>query len=792
MPTPRAMLVALATLGFLANASLAQEPVPVGKGSYASGIPAGAAGGKAQEADSRSLFLVKPDNRPVPSNKWYQNLILQKFAVGLWAYPHRVDTSENGLAVYFPTKWKPDGSELFAEYPLLIGGKDFKPADARAKEWSDWLVSFRLAETAEKRFDVTLGEGMPYVWVECAGVKPTLEFGGQNGPGKGPAPKWSAFGKDGKPVTFPATTDVLGLEAGGRHYGIFAPEGTKFEADGNGVAVTFAVRQQYLVVCPLPAAKDLEHFHKYANAVPRNTELTWDYDAVKGTTTTKWNVTTEILSGNEPRIIQGWLPHHWRESKHDLKFDECEFVTGRGKMRCAVGNEFSITYPFQGVVPNLPFMQTGNTLDTKRVSQYLNSHFAKPAFARDTYAGGKDMVRVLQAALIAGQVGDPLAPAVRDAAKAELTNWLTYTPGEKDRFFAFYPKRKGLVGFNSSFGSEHFTDHHFHYGYFTMAAGMLAQQDPAFAADYGPMARLVAKEYANWDRADKRFPVLRTFDTWRGHSWADGNGFPNGNNQESTSEAVQSWVGMILLGEALGDKELTATGVMGYAMESRAIMEYWFNAHGDVFPPEWKHPIAGMIWSSSKVWGTWFTASPAWIYGIQWIPSYPGAAYMARDPKFVEKHYQSMIERYEAWEEREAAKKKGTVAKKGVPESFGGELASYILGFRMMAEPRAVTDEIDRLWAAPGDKIAHDPWMLNVYYQAHALRGLGRVDWACRADTPTAMVYINDTTKTRTFVVWNPTDKDRAVTFFEDGKAIGRAIVPPRGLVGVDKLQPAK
>ena len=35
---------------------------------------------------------------------------------------------------------------------------------------------------------------------------------------------------------------------------------------------------------------------------------------------------------------------------------------------------------------------------------------------------------------------------------------------------------------------------------------------------------------------------------------ADGNGFPDGNNQESTGEAVNSWAGMILLGEALGEK----------------------------------------------------------------------------------------------------------------------------------------------------------------------------------------------------------------------------------------------
>ncbi len=72
---------------------------------------------------------------------------------------------------------------------------------------------------------------------------------------------------------------------------------------------------------------------------------------------------------------------------------------------------------------------------------------------------------------------------------------------------------------------------------------------PDFAAQYGDIARLVAKSYANYDRADQRFPFFRTFDIWRGHSFADGNGFPDGNNQESTGEAINSWAGMILLGE---------------------------------------------------------------------------------------------------------------------------------------------------------------------------------------------------------------------------------------------------
>ena len=63
---------------------MAQEPVAVGKGSYASFPPPGLAVDKkknvdrVEETEKRQLYLVKDDGRPIPSNKWYQNLLFQQ------------------------------------------------------------------------------------------------------------------------------------------------------------------------------------------------------------------------------------------------------------------------------------------------------------------------------------------------------------------------------------------------------------------------------------------------------------------------------------------------------------------------------------------------------------------------------------------------------------------------------------------------------------------------------------------------------------------------------------------
>ncbi|MEZ0264614.1 MAG: glycosyl hydrolase [Phycisphaerae bacterium] len=769
--------------------AVGQQPVPVGKGSYASAPPAGLVMDRKRnvdqvaETENRKLYLVTDDGRPIPSNKWYQNVIFNQYGTGLWAMPHKVDATAEGIEVFYPTKFDGGGTRSIAEFPLIVTGKGFKPLDSRAKQWTDWTVAFRMFESEQRYFDVTLGEGMPYVWCEFNGVQPVIALG--NAQGKGGRGKSAAqfFGAGGAAVKLPVTGDALGLTYEGRSYAVYAPDGTKFEQAGEGIAVTFAGKASFLVIAPLPATKDIDVFRQHAFAVPRDTTLSWNYDRAAGTIETKWKVTADPLKGSSKAVLQGFLPHHWRENTSGQAFTNLTYTTIRGQMKLAAGEEFTIRYPFNGILPNLP-APTGGGFDGARMTKYLADYFVNTNrnLGADTYWGGKSLQQFAQSAFIATQTKDPAAPAIAAKVRKELENWLTYTPGEKDHFFAYYPRRKGLVGFNVSYGSQHFTDHHFHLGYFTFASGVLGQLQPDFIEQYGEMARLVAKEYANYDRKDARFPFLRTFDIWRGHSFADGKGFPDGNNQESTGEAVNSWAGLILLGEALGDAEMTAAGVMGYSFETRATVEYWFDPHGDVFPPSYPHEACGMIWCNSIVWGTWFTASPAWIYGIQWVPSAPHAAFYDRDRALIKRAHADAMRELEAFEAREASKKPGATKKPATIKALGGELASYHLGFLMHADPAHVTEQLDTLWAEPGDKVAHDPWMANVYYQAHALKELGRVDFACHASSPTAAVYVNEATKARTLVAWNPTGKPATVNFFDGSKRIGTLQTPAGGM----------
>ncbi|MCX5683286.1 MAG: hypothetical protein NT049_06340, partial [Planctomycetota bacterium] len=135
------LVLALCIAALGANA-LAQESVPVGKGSYAATPPQGLVVDRKRNADlveeteKRQLYLVADDGRPIPSNKWYQNLLFQKYGAGLWAMPHKVDATAEGIEIFYATKPDGGGTRMIAEFPLVIGGKGFKPEDSRAKAWT--------------------------------------------------------------------------------------------------------------------------------------------------------------------------------------------------------------------------------------------------------------------------------------------------------------------------------------------------------------------------------------------------------------------------------------------------------------------------------------------------------------------------------------------------------------------------------------------------------------------------------------------------------------------------------
>jgi len=115
-----------------------------------------------------------------------------------------------------------------------------------------------------------------------------------------------------------------------------------------------------------------------------------------------------------------------------------------------------------------------------------------------------------------------------------------------------------------------------------------------------------------------------------------------------------------------------------------------------------------------------------------------------------------------------------------------------MLGYVLMYDPAWAAEQFDLLWDEPGDKIAHNASQMGImYYMMHSMRSLGRVDWTCHTTSPTSMVYINDATKVRTYIVWNPQPVQQPVDVYENDKLIGRLMAAPQALTSSSTLFPA-
>lgn len=783
--------------------TVAQQVVKIGKGSYASYTPLSMSrtnehgGDQSQYMQYRRLYINESADTPIPTNKWWTDLInADRYRTGdevtghLWAYPGYVQGMKYGMDIHYPKYWVDNGTEMKAQSKLVITGTDFHAETPLAEAWSDWTVTFSESD-GNRKLTTTLMHGSPFTWIEVENI--TLSLTAQKTNNNGADNKLtgetsvSFIAADGSPISNGSYSQFIIKIANSETadlYGIYLPMNTTVTfADGRAMLTA-----PYMVVALLKSEADLDTYSTYAYSKPTNTQVSWNY--TNGLLTTNYHVTAnDLRTGSATNsVLQGFIPHHYREryATHSLTVIS-SYDTPRGLLKLAAGSSQSISYKFAGMLPwyALPTDGGEHAFDKNRMLQLVSEYASEGTFGADTYWGGKGLTQMALNMTFARELGDEaLFDQCHARLKETLVNWLTYTPGEDNFFFARDNRWGGLIGYATSYDSDTYNDHHFHYGYFTLAAALLAMVDDDFRVHYGDMMKLVARDYANYKR-DSWACFLRMYDPWEGHSYAGGMGDGAGNGQESTSEAMQGWGGLYLLGVALGDDEMRDAGIFGWVNESRATAEYWFDRHGETVDanfhttktegynidydkfkhtnPDYTIPYNSNLTSHGVGWWTWFGGDPVFMQGIQWMPVSPALDYLGEDKAFAAWDYQRLMElkEHKGWDGQ------GGIGTADLRDSDWGNV---VLSYRQFSDPDDAAAIFDQGWENNWPTMKTSSTRGITYYVTHAHRTYGDIDWTVTASIPTARKYAN------AYIAYNPTNAPLTVTF-SDGTNF---VVPAR------------
>ncbi len=598
-------------------------------------------------------------HKAVPSNGWWTSLLVQNYGGGngIYTNPLRSSFSNSGAEITNPGAgfvqyWNPAGFNTMANFSLVLPDLYLKTStlndgyQTTVVDYSQTGVSVAMRNVGQMQdhMVLTYTQGSPYVFAEV--MDQTVPYINVETHG---AQGIEYYSLDGVKVTGNHTGEALIIKLINKHIGYetsrpsnvgAAMYGDRYFLVSTMPDATFAITNNrinlnlvnnFFTVSAIQSLSEAQYYHDHAFVKTMHGEVTYVVDHETSIVHTTYQNAVQYVKGEKTTPVQFLLPHHYVNS--DVALTSYEFETVRGKLKLMEGRTFTTQLAFNGLLPAMT-NPTNSEFSTTAMNSYLTDLNTRTEiddtsnFLNDEgpYWNSKAIYPLAQGIIIADQVGNnALKLEFINKLKHLLSDWFTYTSSTDERYL-YYNENWGSVYYsNNDFNTAtELSDHAFTHGYLVYASAVLAMYEPSFVSDYGQMVDLLLADYMTPKKNDYKFAYLRSFDAWAGHTWAHGFGtFAEGNNIESSSEAIQSWVGGYLWALQSGDEILRDAAIYGFVHELSSAKTYMFDYEDIVFKPNYKQyaSVAGMIWGGKYDYATWFGANPTFIYGIQWLPN---------------------------------------------------------------------------------------------------------------------------------------------------------------------------
>lgn len=540
--------------------------------------------------------------RPLPTNEWWSSGILERWPSPLFVWPQQVTISQNGITVATPaTTVIPRAALATPRDAIRIFPTGNALSSAYPYRWGDWDVTFRVQdEQGIALLDVTMISGSPRTTVQTYAKEITINLPPQS--------------QLEELQCTPACGVSWIITSAETRYILSTPTGTTNTSSfSNSLQITLPKASSHISLTTVAPNSDIANYLPYLQETPSATQTIYKVE--------KDTITTTFLFSHP--TLMGVLPHHQPYVTHKPSTLIGSFDTLHGPIHVYGGQEFTTALATPAVTPGLPL--SPELRDDPQFQAQIEKDIQESTFAGgDVYASAKEVLRIAQLSELAPPLPDTsLAIAAQQKLEEQLINWCTFAPEEKNNYLAYDTQRGGIIAIPPAFGSDNYNDHHFHYGYFIHAAAIAARHNPIFVQNFGNCITLLIEDIAAIAPDSPSFPRLRAMDPYAGHSWANGHAATgDGNNQESTSEAIHAWYATALWGKITNNAEIEQRGLWLMAQEIASARTYWLNLPPGprTLPPNFPYPIATIVWSGKIDYQTFFDPSPAAIHGIQFFP----------------------------------------------------------------------------------------------------------------------------------------------------------------------------
>ncbi|WEW58367.1 endo-1,3-beta glucanase [Emydomyces testavorans] len=422
-------------------------------------------------------------------------------------------------------------------------------------------------------------------------------------------------------------------------------------------------------------------YDRSAGVYPTAVNITGSVSGTTGTYGLSW--TKDGKDANNTPLLMFALPHHVesfddasRQRQTNLKLQ----TTTKGLATACVGDswtmieanlpismDFEPWRPFMSSAPSLSpaIKQTIQAVAPSELSQDMNAQTNLDSMYFSGKALGKfaGVVYTVQELLQDPDLASGALKTLKECFARFVENKQQY-PLVYDTVW------KGVVSSGAyttgniylDFGNALYNDHHFHYGYFILAAAIIGRLDQSWLAANKAWVNMLVRDASN-PVSDELFPFSRGFDWYNGHSWAKGLfASIDGKDQESTSEDTMFAYAIKMWGKTTGDTSMEARGNLMLGILSRSLNSYFLMRSDNVNQPKEFVPnkVTGIVsdapcyelllilmsglqlFENKCDHATYFGSNLEYIQGIHMLPLLPASAYIRRQD-FVREEWNAMF-----------------------------------------------------------------------------------------------------------------------------------------------------